>query len=77
MNFDEKEYQEVLKKLEKTPKEICPNCLTKEFFVPIWEGYPNNAIFRLENESKIHIFGCYKLKNPPKGFCNQCRKYIK
>ena len=52
--------------------QICHNCSSADFVVPIVYGYPHDETMKKYNEGKLILGGCVKKIGAPKWYCKKC-----
>ena len=52
--------------------QICHNCSSADFVVPIVYGYPHDETMKEYNEGKIILGGCVQETGAPKFYCKKC-----
>ena len=52
--------------------QICHNCSSSDFVVPIVYGYPHDETMKKYNEGKLILGGCMQEIGAPKWYCKKC-----
>ena len=52
--------------------QICHNCSSADFVVPIVYGYPHDETMKKYNEGKLILGGCVQKIGAPKWYCKKC-----
>ena len=52
--------------------QICHNCSSADFVVPIVYGYPHDETMKKYNEGKLILGGCMQEIGAPKWYCKKC-----
>ena len=52
--------------------QICHNCSSADFVVPIVYGYPHEEPMKKYNEGKLILGGCVQETGAPKFYCKKC-----
>ena len=52
--------------------QICHNCSSADFVVPIVYGYPHDETMKEYNEGKLILGGCVQKIGAPKWYCKKC-----
>ena len=52
--------------------QICHNCSSADFVVPIVYGYPHDETMKKYNEGKLILGGCVQKIDAPKWYCKKC-----
>ena len=52
--------------------QICHNCSSADFVVPIVYGYPLDETMKKYKEGKLILGGCVQEPGAPKFYCKKC-----